>query len=335
MEQTKHIDFLAIGDMVTDAFIELLDAKVTCDINEANCTISMRFGDKIPYKDVTVMNAVGNSPNAATSAKRLGLHSAIMCHIGDDQVGKDCLTALEQEGVSQEFVSIQSGKKTNYHYVLQYGPERTILIKHEKYDYQLPTLAEEPSWIYLSSIAEDALTFHDVLADYLEAHPNVKLAFQPGTFQMKFGTERLARIYKRTDAFFCNKEEAQRILNKPEADFPELHAGIRALGPKIVVITDGPKGLTASDESGNGYFVPMYPDPKPPISRTGAGDATSSTITAALHLGLPLEQAILWGPINSMNVVQHVGAQVGLLSKETLLELLKNAPTGYTATKIF
>lgn len=335
MEQTKHIDFLAIGDMVTDAFIELLDAKVTCDINESNCTISMRFGDKIPYKDVTVMNAVGNSPNAATSAKRLGLHSAIMCHIGDDSVGKDCLAALAKEGVSEEFVSIQAGKKTNYHYVLQYGPERTILIKHEKYDYQLPTLTDEPSWIYLSSIAEDALEFHDVLADYLEAHPNVKLAFQPGTFQMKFGTDRLARIYKRSDAFFCNKEEAQRILNKPEADFPELHAGIRALGPKIVVITDGPKGLTASNESGTGYFVPMYPDPKPPISRTGAGDATSSTITAALHLGLPLEQAILWGPINSMNVVQHVGAQVGLLTKETLLELLKNAPAEYTATKIF
>jgi sugar/nucleoside kinase (ribokinase family) len=97
MEQTKHIDFLAIGDMVTDAFIELLDAKVTCDINEANCTISMRFGDKIPYKDVTVMNAVGNSPNAATSAKRLGLQSAIMCHIGDDTVGNDCLAALAQE----------------------------------------------------------------------------------------------------------------------------------------------------------------------------------------------------------------------------------------------
>ena len=335
MEPTKPIEFLAIGDMVSDAFIELLDAQVHCDINSENCTISMRFGDKIPYKNVTVLNAVGNSPNASVSAKRLGLSAAIMSHIGDDIVANDCLEALDTEGISKQYIVVEAGKKTNYHYVLQYGPERTILIKHESFDYKLPEMTNEPAWIYLSSIAEEALGFHDVLADYLEAHPNIQLAFQPGTFQMKCGTERLARIYKRTDAFFCNKEEARRILNKPDADFKELHEGIRALGPKLVIITDGPKGLTASDASGKGYFVPMYPDPKPPVERTGAGDATSSTIVAALHLGLPLEKAILWGPINSMNVVQHVGAQAGLLSRERLLDLLENAPMGYTAETLF
>ncbi len=335
MEPTKPIEFLAIGDMVSDAFIELLDAQVHCDINNENCTISMRFGDKIPYKDVTVLNAVGNSPNASVAAKRLGLSAAIMSHIGDDSVGKDCLAALQTEGISRQYVTVEAGKKTNYHYVLQYGPERTILIKHESFDYKLPEMVNEPAWVYLSSLAEQALGFHDILADYLDTHPNVKLAFQPGTFQMKCGTDRLARIYKRTDAFFCNKEEARRILNKPDADFKELHEGIRALGPKLVIITDGPKGLTASDENGNGYFVPMYPDPKPPVERTGAGDATSSTIVAALHLGLPLEKAILWGPINSMSVVQHIGAQAGLLSRERLLDLLENAPMGYTAEKLF
>lgn len=41
-------------------------------------------------------------------------------------------------------------------------------------------------------------------------------------------------------------------LNLPNAEFKELHEGIRALGPKLVIITDGPKGLTASDELGNG-----------------------------------------------------------------------------------
>jgi len=31
----------------------------------------MNFGGKIPYKDVVVVPAVGNSPNAATAAHRL------------------------------------------------------------------------------------------------------------------------------------------------------------------------------------------------------------------------------------------------------------------------
>jgi hypothetical protein len=47
----------------------------------------------------------------------------------------------------------------------------------------------------------------------------------------------------------------------------------------------------------------------------------------------PLE-ALAWGPINSMSVVQKVGAQEGLLTLEKLEEYLKNAPADYKAKKI-
>jgi hypothetical protein len=43
---------------------------------------------------------------------------------------------------------------------------------------------------------------------------------------------------------------------------------------------------------------------------------------------------MMWAPINSMAVVQEVGAQRGLLSKEKLLEYLKNAPVDYKPRKI-
>ena len=51
---------------------------------------------------------------------------------------------------------------------------------------------------------------------YLNEHPEINLAFQPGTYQMKFGKSALAGIYKRANLFFCNKEEAQRILGMKE-----------------------------------------------------------------------------------------------------------------------
>ena len=53
-------------------------------------------------------------------------------------------------------------------------------------------------------------TYHLEIAEYLKSHPNTKLAFQPGTFQMKLGTEVLGDIYARTEIFFCNVEEAQK-----------------------------------------------------------------------------------------------------------------------------
>ncbi len=334
------IDFLSVGDVFIDTFIALDpdDATVSCNVNNEDCTLSMKFGDKLPYLSSTPVVAVGNAGNAAVAGARLGMKSALLTITGDDDDGRKIWDKLTSEKVLPYFMKKEPTMPSNNAYVLQYGPERTILVKQAEYPYAVPAdLLEQhmPAWIYFTSIAHNTLQFHKDMAAWAKAHPAVKLAFQPGTFQLQLGAEALKEVYAATYAFFCNKEEAQRILNKPTAEFPELHAGIRALGPKVVIITDGPKGLTASGEDGIGYSLPMYPDPKPPVSRTGAGDATSSTICIALHLGLPLEQAILWGPVNSMNVVQYVGAQTGLLTKEKLEEYLKAAPADYKATKIF
>jgi ribokinase len=320
-------DFVAIGDIVTDAFIRLADPHIHANVDRENRELCMSFGDKIPYEDVYVVPAVGNSPNAAVSAARLGLKTALVTNLGGDFFGKECLDALVKNGVSTEFVKTHPGIKTNYHYVLWYQDDRTILIKHEKYPYEMPDI-RNPKWIYLSSLGEHSLEFHDALAKYLEDHPDVKLAFQPGTFQMKFGTERMATFYKRSEIFFCNKEESQRILGTEEGDIKKLLAGIHDLGPKIVVITDGPVGAYAFAD-GKYWFMRPYPDPKPPLQRTGAGDAFSSTVTVALALGKELPEALRWGPVNSMSVVQGIGAQAGLLDRARLEGYLAQAPEDY------
>ena len=103
---------------------------------------------------------------------------------------------------------------------------------------------------------------------------------------------------------------------------------ISALGPKIAVITDGPKGSYSYDGK-EMLFMPPYPDPAPPLERTGAGDAFSSTFTVALALGKSVREALMWAPINPMSVVQQIGARTGLLTRPELEELLKKAPADY------
>lgn len=51
-------------------------------------------------------------------------------------------------------------------------------------------------------------------------------------------------------------------------------------------------------------------------------------------MGKNLKEALLWGPINSMSVVQEIGAQKGLLSKEKLEKYLADAPEDYRAKVI-
>jgi len=328
----KKIDFLAIGDIVVDAFIKLKKANILGQPNTSNYQIAIPFAEKVPYEDVFVVPAVGNASNAAISAARLGLNTAIVTNLGDDRDGEDCLATLKKNKVKTDFVKVHSGFKTNYHYVLWYGAERTILIKHQNYPYTLPDVGS-PKWIYFSSVNETAFPFHYTIADYLDSHPEINFAFQPGKFEIKLGEKKLARFYKHSKIFFCNTDEAKKILGLEKGDIKELLAKIHGLGPEIVVITDGPKGAYTYD--GVEYlFMPIYPDPKPPYSRTGAGDAFSSTTVSALALGKPLAEALAWAGINSMAVVQQVGANVGLLSREKIEEYLQNAPKDYKIRKI-
>lgn len=329
----EPIDFLAIGDTVVDDFIKLEDATVHCELDTENCTISMRWGDKIPFASSTLLAGVGNSANAAVAAARLGLRSALMATVGDDRDGDLVMEALGKETLDMRYLARIPGKTTNHHYVLWYGNERTILVKPEPYEYSFPNDIPAPKAVYLSSLGESGPEYYADIAAWLEQNPDTLLAFQPGTFQMRMGTEALAPIYARTDLFFCNVEEAGRILGREgDREFPSLFAGLHALGPKAVVITDNTRGAYASDGTRTCH-IPMYPDARKPFERTGAGDAFASTVTVARVLGKPLEEALLWGPVNSMSVVQDVGAQAGLLSRNALEKYLADAPETYRITE--
>ena len=322
------MDFIAIGDTVVDEFISLKEARVNCDINHQDCTISMRWGDKIPYDSSVLVPGVGNAANAAVAAARLGLSTGFVSNVGKDRFGEEILATFAREGVDTKYVAVNESIPTNHHYVLCYEAERTILIRHEQYPYLIPKGLIPPTWMYLSSVGENSEAFHTELARWLREHPETKLAFQPGTFQIKMGKEKLAGLYSVAEVVACNKDEAERILGLGETDIKELLENMRSLGPKIALITDGPNGAYAFDGT-DMLKVPMYPDPKPPTNRTGAGDAMTSTFVVALAQGKTLTEALLWGPINSMSVVQNVGAQKGLLTRAALMKFLAEAPAAY------
>ena len=329
----KNIDFLAIGDITTDAFIRIKEASVHCTVDTDRCEICMSFGDKVPFEYVKIVKAVGNSANASVSASRLGIRSSLVADIGGDQNGVDCIAELREQKVGVDFVRKHGDKPTNYHFVLGYDVDRTILVNHVEYNYKLPRISRTPRWIYLSSLASNSYEYHVELAEYLKKNPQVKLAFQPGTFQMKLGIQKLKEIYSRTEVFVVNVEEAQRILATESKDVKGLLAELHAHGPKIVLITDGPKGAYMLDGE-HFYFMPIYPDPKPPVERTGCGDAFASTFVTALSMGKSPLEALVWAPVNPMSVVQYVGAQEGLLTMEQLEWWLKRAPEDYKPKEI-
>lgn len=331
----SRLDVLSVGDVVTDAFIRLLDDEARVDKTENGPRLSMDYATKVPFDHAEVVPAVGNAANAAVAFTKLGLDSGLISNIGGDDWGRDILRALQKAKVDRRFVHINPHKKSNYHYVLWYKDDRTILIKHENYEYHWPRFrtTDVPQWIYFSSVSQHALEYHDDIARWLGAHPSIKLAFQPGTFQLEAGAQRLKRIYARSEILAVNRQEAAAVAGSRSEDIHQLLDKLHELGPRIVLISDGHNGAYASDGA-NRYKMPIYPDPKPPYDRTGAGDAFTSTFVAALIQGADIAAALLWAPINAMSVVQKVGAQAGLLNEKEIEHYLRIAPEDYYPARL-
>lgn len=325
---------LAIGDIFTDAFIKLDEnyARIDTD-DDGSKRLSFPFGSKPPYERVDIVKAVGPSPNAAISCSRLGLDVGLMSWLGDDDAGRESLEHLASEHVDTAQMVTQPNTKSSYWYVLRHGADRTMLVRSEEYSYDWNAPEHVPDWIYLSYIGANSWPLHVDLLAYLNEHPEIKLVFQPGTYHFEWGVEKLKDVYRQSYMIVLNREEAVDVTGRQYDSMKDLFEGLHELGPKVAVITDGPNGSYASHD-GKMYSIPNYPDPAPPVDRTGAGDAFASTIVAALAVGEPIETALTWAPINSMNVVQKIGAQLGLLSRDEIKKYLESAPDWYQVKEL-
>lgn len=316
-------DLIAIGDTTVDAFIELHEASVHCSVDHTSCQLCMNFADKIPYDRLTMLPA-GNSTNNAVGSARLGLKVAFLSAVADDEHGRMILSELKKEGIDTKLIHMnrEKGVQTNFHFVLSFQGERTILIKHNKFTYKLPAKLDS-DWIYFSSIAAGTEKFHKEVENLLNKQPEVKLSFNPGTFQMRMGATKLKGIYKRTQILFVNREEAQLILKQQTRNIKTLLKGMHELGTKIAVITDGRDGSYASDGT-KVWYLEEFIGPK--VESTGAGDAYATAFTAAIHYGKSVPEAMVWGTVNGGHVVQHVGPHEGLRSKAQIEQYMRRNP---------
>jgi ribokinase len=148
------------------------------------------------------------------------------------------------------------------------------------------------------------------------------MSFNPGTFQLRLGINKLKPLLKRTEILFVNKEEAEELLGKT-GDYRELAVGLQKYGPKTVVITDGMKGSSCYDE-GELYMVGIYPHK--PIEATGCGDAFASGFTSARAHGLSVPEALRWGARNGAGCAEKIGPQDGLIAEKQMIADLKKHP---------
>ena len=212
--------------------------------------------------------------------------------------------------------------------------------------------------IYITSLSYNSSKLLPKIVKF--AHKNkISVATNPGISQLLKGTKTLRDSLQYIDTFILNSSESEqfmvalvqedqsykkafkssgkKIRVKKEEIKPQLLTSpfayenfyfsirkffkeILKMGPKIVVITDGPNGVYVATKK----EILFHPAIETKIEDTlGAGDSFGSCFVASLLHGATVENALKSGIINSSSVIGKMGAKPGLLPYNKLKNILK------------
>lgn len=318
-------DIVTIGDAIEDVFVTPdLEPRYEKSFGSGK-GICFEFGEKIPLNSVDY-EVGGSACNVAVGLARLGFKSAIATVVGDDTPMEKVISTLEKESVNKSLVQVRKKSQTGFSVIFSINGERTIFVYHGIKDYgdlKIPVSARS-RWFFVAPLGENSDEIEKrVIKEVAENGAN--LAWNPGTKQIEKGANHYRHLLKCTQILFLNREEAIKFLNypmRPQED--EIMKKLHLFGAKIVVVTNGKEGARAYD--GNEFYEAKADRQIPRVDSTGAGDSfASGFLGRILELDMKspiapevIQDALRWGIKNSNSVIQYIGAQKGLLSKDQM-----------------
>jgi len=330
------LDILCVGDAKIDIFLRIPENNPYFGLDKAQNKLLISFGEKI-HVERYILGIGGNASNTAVGISRLGLAVGLCAEIGKDELSEKILNHLKREGVNTDLL-LQTNEDASVSVALSYQGERTLLTEHVKRNHDFNFEKLETKFIYLTSLGDSWQSAYEKTLVFAKEN-NVKLAFNPGSVQLENRGKVVMDIIENCDYLFVNKEEAEEILygkelnleGSNENQIKKLLYGLRGLGVRNAIITDGHNGSYVESEANETYHLGII---KVDVSeKTGAGDSYSAGFLAAVIHGLEIPEAMKWGALNSANVIKGIGAEVGLLTESELEEKLRE-DVNFTAEKI-
>lgn len=321
-------DIITIGDAMRDIFIFPEVEEMEKPATEKQIHPKEGFekylvfglGDKITISDVE-FTIGGTAANVACGMAKQGFKTAIISAVGADNAGQEVKNKLSAKKIATNFIKTYQNKKTSFSVIVSYKGERTIFVYHaySPENFHLPEKLST-TWLYLGPMAKGfEHLYNRIVAEVVKE--DLKIAVNPGSIQIKAGLNSFGGLLKLISIIFLNREEAQSLSGLPGVStIKDLAKVIHLQGPKIIVITDGKDGAYAYN--GVSFFrVGAYPGHR--VDSTGAGDGFASGFLAATMEGETLQTALKWGVINSASVIEKIGAQEGLLTKNIIKRRVK------------
>ena len=307
-------DVITVGSATVDAFAETEQKFVKAK------KYSFPVGSKLLIKNLH-FDVGGGGTNTAVCFSRLGLKTAYIGKLGRGENSKRISNLLKDEKIDTSMVSRENAR-TGFSVILDAkGHDRTILAyKGSNDDLQIRDIRHEyinTQWFYFSSMMGKSWETLKHLAEYASVH-NIKTAFNASKYLTEKGISYLKPVLSKCEILVLNHEEATDLSKKK--DIKQTLKTLHEAGPKIVVITNGPKPTFAYDGE---KIYSIKPHKVKILETTGAGDAFASSFTAGIIKTEDMEFALQLALANAEAVLTHYGAKNNLMKMGEAIRAIK------------
>jgi fructokinase len=260
---------------------------------------------------------LGGAPfNCGAHLNRLGFKTTMVSAVGNDQLGQEALSLIENENVSSRFIRMLSGVPTGF---------TTVKLDHGKPSYEFnspcawdyitlsPTLKKEFLSVHwnvfcFGSLAQRSFINYKTLYSLLDGiHADIKF-FDINLRKTFYTKSIIQQSLKYADILKMNDEELPVVSNilgitgTPTAITEHIIKKYKLQG---IIITAGKDGTTAYF---NGREYRVTPENVPVLDTVGAGDSFSAAFLASYITGHAIPDALAAGSALADFVVSHNGA---------------------------
>lgn len=350
-----NYDIITIGGITQDIFTRAESSKIL-QLREAERQrelLCFEYGAKI-HVDQVAFTFGGGGANTAVAFSRFGLATAALGVTGEDQLKDAIHRNFQENAVDTSFLLATKKNQTGMSVILNsFEGDRTVLtyrgansdLSTDDIDWDR---LSDTSWIYLASLSGKGISITRKLASIIRDN-GIKLAWTPGTKQISVDSPRKAfrELLELTDVLTMNKEEAALFTGEQPnyskvathfrgsskhgvetrhwvVDLSTILKTLKSFGPKIVVVTDGKRGVQVYDGKTH-YVFGIYPQEI--VDTLGAGDSFASGLVTGLFYDKGVEYGIKLGTANAASVVSKYGAQSGLLDCATAESIIRQNKT--------
>ena len=268
----------------------------------------------------------GEAVNAAIAAVKLGLKTAVVCALGDDDAGTLIRSALQKQGVDTHYTVHSPRTPVTTLFVRADGTRKSIMNEAHRYNFhpekttgQLP----DARAVLLGSLFrppfDDPEIIHTVVRSAGEAGQLVVADTKLPNFRPMM-LDDIRDSLPMMDYITPNEDEARYFTGKSS---PEDMADVfLSRGVRNVIIKLGAAGCLLKSAVRTVRLPAFRTDA---VDSTGAGDSFAAGFVSEILRGKTQEEALVFASACGALCVSAVGAGTALQSREQVLEFIRKA----------